>query len=358
MASHLVVDETPPGEPDAAPPAAAEPGPAQPEPRRPRAQRLATYAIELLALLPALYMAWRVNRAPLMQFWDYWNAFYRITNPDGSPRWRGFLSYQNEHPFTVPSIVYYLGARLSDGNNRVLGYYVVIIAALSVLLLRGLLPRSWSPVARAWLTVAMSFIVFCPAGLWNFSRGMSGTAWLSANLFAIAAIVLATRRWTILAVAAACLAVLSYATGFGALVAVAVVALLQREAKWRWLLPLGLLVVGGAVYVLTSPGGTSGGGVSRDVALLASTFLSNLGLLWASLDTELGSICGAVGLALFALSASVAWRRRQRPGRRRGTATTGAWPSWCRGSPSAGTRSSPPGSSRSGAARRSRATGC
>ena len=201
----------------------------------------------------------------------------------------------------------------------------------------------------------MSFIVFCPAGLWNFSRGMSGTAWLTANLFAIAAIVLATRRWTILAVAAACLAVLSYATGFGALVAVAVVALLQREAKWRWLLPLGLLVVGGAVYVLTSPGGTSGGGVSRDVALLASTFLSNLGLLWASLDTELGSICGAVGLALFALSASVAWRRRQRT---TGTATTAAWPTWCRGSPSAGTRSSPPGSSRSGAARRSRATGC
>jgi hypothetical protein len=311
VASHVAVDEMPAGEPDGQPGPAGESVPAETgPPPRSRAHVLATYAVELLAVLPALYMAWRVHRAPLMQYWDYWNAFYRITNPDGSPRWRGFLTYQNEHPFAVPSVIYYLAARFTDGNNRVLGYFVVVVAALSVLLLRSLLPDRWSPVTRAWLTVAMSFIVFCPAGLWNFTRGMSGTAWLTANLFAIAAILLANRRLTLLAVGAAGLSLLSYGTGFGAFVAVAAIALLRREAKWRWLLPLALLVAGGVIYLLTTPGGTSGGGVSRDLPLLASTFLSNLGLLWAPLDAQLSTICGAAGLVLFALAASVGWRRR------------------------------------------------
>ena len=99
----------------------------------------------------------------------------------------------------------------------------MLVAARSVLLLRSLLPRAWSPMARAWLTVAMSVIVFCPAGLWNFSRGMSGTAWLTANLFALVAIVLATRRRTVLRGRALPRGA-SYGTGFGAFVAIAVVA--------------------------------------------------------------------------------------------------------------------------------------
>jgi hypothetical protein len=286
----------------------AEAGPAAPG--RSWRERL-PYAVELLALLPLLWVVRRVMAAPLMSYQDYWDAFYRVTNPDGSPRWRGFFTYQNEHPFAVPSAVFYAAARIGDGDNRALGYIVVLIAAASVVLLRSLLPRAWSPMARAWVTVAISVVVFCPAGLWNFVRGMSGTAWLAANLFAIVAIALAARRRTALAVVAALLAVASYGTGFGALVAIAVVAFVRRQGRWRVLLPLGLLAVCGAVWVATSasPGATSGGGVSRDPALLSSTFLSNLGLLWAPVTTETGTLFGAAGLVLLALTAGVAWRR-------------------------------------------------
>jgi hypothetical protein len=290
----------------------AEPPDARPTRRVRRSWReLAPYAVELLALLPLLWVLRRVMAAPLMSYQDYWDAFYRVTNPDGSPRWRGFFTYQNEHPFAVPSAVFYAAARIGDGDNRTLGYIVILVAALSVVLLRSLLPRAWSPMARAWMTVAISVIVFCPAGLWNFVRGMSGTAWLTANLFAIVAIALAVRRRTVLAIIAAMLAVASYGTGFGALVAIALVAFVLRQGWWRVLVPLGLLAISGAVWVATStsPGSTSGGGVSRDPALLFSTFLSNLGLLWAPVTTEAGTLFGAAGLALLAVAFGVAWRR-------------------------------------------------
>ena len=71
-----------------------------------------------------------------------------------------------------------------------------------------------------------------------------------------------------------------------------------------------MLAAGALVYLATSNGGTSGGGVSRNPALLTSTFLSNLGLLWAPENAELARILGAGGLVLLALAASVAWRRR------------------------------------------------
>ncbi len=271
------------------------------------------YAVELLALLPLLLVLRRVMAAPLMPYQDYWDTLYRITNADGSPHWRGFFTYQNEHPFTIPSVLFYLGARLGDGDNRTLGYYTVLVTAISALLLRRLLPRAWSPMARAWVTVAISFVLFCPAGLWNFVRGMSGTAWLTANLFAIVAIMLATRRRTVLALVAACLAVLSYGTGFGAFVGIAVVAFVLRQGRWRVLAPLGLLAATGAIWVATSNGGTSGGGVSHDPALLASTFLSNLGLLWAPTVTEAGALLGAAGLVVLAVSAGIVWRRSSAP---------------------------------------------
>jgi hypothetical protein len=309
----------------------AEPPDGRPVRRTRRSWReLAPYAVELLALLPLLWVLRRVMAAPLLSYQDYWDAFYRVTNPDGSPRWRGFFTYQNEHPFAVPSAVFYTAARIGDGDNRTLGYIVILVAALSVVLLRSLLPRAWSPMARAWMTVAISVIVFCPAGLWNFVRGMSGTAWLTANLFAIVAIAFAVRRRTVLALVAALLAVASYGTGFGALVAIALVAFVLRQGWWRILVPLGLLVVSGAVWVATStsPGSTSGGGVSRDPALLSSTFLSNLGLLWAPVTTEAGTLFGAAGLVLLAVAFGVAWRRSAGAEDPRGTVLAELAPWW------------------------------
>ena len=138
-------------------------------------------------------------------------------------------------------MVYYLDAKLLNGTNHELGFFSLLMALASMVIVWLLLPRSWNPLIRGLILVAASAAMFCPSGAWNFVRGMSGTAWLTANVFALLGILLANRGRTVLAVLVAALALLTYGTGFGVPVALIVVALLRRDRRWRWLLPLGLL---------------------------------------------------------------------------------------------------------------------
>jgi hypothetical protein len=264
----------------------------------------------LLALLPALLMARRVSHTTKMQYQDYWTALVRITNTDGSLHLRGLFSYQNEHPFFVPQVVYYLDARLLNGTNHELGYFAVLMALASLAVLWFLLPSRWSGLARVMLILAASAVLFCPSGAWNYLKGMSGTAWITANVFGLLGVLFARDRRTGLAVAAAALALLSYGTGFAAPLAVVVVALLQRDRWWRWALPLGLFFGGCVVYGLTSNGGSTGKGVSHDPGLLAQTFLTNLSTLWDPSGGTFGLVAGAGGLAVLAVSFVTFWTRR------------------------------------------------
>lgn len=264
----------------------------------------------LLALLPALLMARRVSHATQMQYQDYWTALVRITNPDGSLHLRGLFSYQNEHPFFVPQVVYYLDAKLFNGTNHELGYFSIAMALASLAVLWFLLPKHWSPLARVMLILAASAVLFCPTGAWNYLKGMSGTAWITANVFALLGVLFARNRRTGLAVTAAALSLLSYGTGFAAPLAVLAVALLQRDRLWRWALPLGLFFGGAVVYKLTSNGGSTGKGISHDPGLLAQTFLTNLSTLWDPSGGTFGLVAGAAGLAVLAVSFVAFWTRR------------------------------------------------
>jgi hypothetical protein len=264
----------------------------------------------LLVLLPALLMARRVGKSTQMQYQDYWPSLVRITNPDGSLHLRGLFSYQNEHPFLVPQVVYYLDAKLLSGTNHELGYFAICMALASLAVLWFLLPSRWSALARVMLMLAASAVLFCPTGAWNYLKGMSGTAWITANVFGLLAVLFAWNRRTGLAVAAAALALLSYGTGFAAPLAVVVVALLQRDRWWRWALPLGLFFGGAVVYKLTSNGGTTGKGISKDPGLLAQTFLTNLSTLWDPTGGTFGLVAGAGGLAVLAVGFVAFWTRR------------------------------------------------
>ncbi|MEO6501658.1 MAG: hypothetical protein ABIQ09_07080 [Jatrophihabitantaceae bacterium] len=264
----------------------------------------------LLALLPALLMARRVGQATQMQYQDYWPSLVRITNPDGSLHLRGLFSYQNEHPFFVPQVVYYLDAKLLNGTNHELGYFSILMALASLAVLWFLLPSRWSPLARIMLMLAASAVLFCPTGAWNYLKGMSGTAWITANVFGLLGVLFARDRRTGLALAAAALALLSYGTGFAAPLAIVVVALLQRDRWWRWALPLGLFFGAAVVYKLTSNGGTTGTGISHDPGLLAQTFLTNLSTLWDPTGGTFGLVAGAGGLAVLAVGFVTFWTQR------------------------------------------------
>ncbi len=257
-------------------------------------------------------MARKVGRSTQLNYQDYWISLSRFIRPDGSLHVRGLFTYQNEHPFLVPQIIYYIDAKLGAGTNHELGYFSILMGIASVLLLAWLLPSRWQGLNRGIWVAALSFVVFCPAGAWNFVRGMSGTAWLTANVFALIAIVFAVRGRTIWAVVFAALALLTYGTGFGAPVALIVIALLRKDKRWQWLLPGGLLFGALVVYKLTAHGGTTGKPLGRDPSLLTQTFLSNLSTLWDSSGGAIGVLAGAAGLIVLAACFAAYWRDQDR----------------------------------------------
>ena len=267
----------------------------------PRGQRWPTLALYVLAVVPVLYVLHRVHKAPALPYTDYWQAFARIFTPSGGLHVGGIFSYQNEHPFVVPSLLYYIDAKFFDGTNQFTGYVSVVLALVTVLLARRMLPESMSAPMRAFMTMVISVVLFSPSGLWNFVRGMSGSAWLSANVFALAAILLAWRGRSVSATLVAALAILSYGTGFGAPIAIGLIALVRRDRWWRWALPAALLLGAAIVYAATATGGTTGAN-SRDPALIGSTFLSNLGMLWDPSAGPTAIIAGAAGLLLIGWS--------------------------------------------------------
>jgi hypothetical protein len=258
--------------------------------------------VELLALLPAIAMAFEVASSPRLQQLDYWVVLERITNPDGTFRWGGVWGLHNEHPLIVPSFFYWVDARFFDGDNRILGHLAVVIAAATVLLLRYALPRILPDVLRAGLVVATSALMFSLHGLHNFALGMSGTAWLTANLFVVAALILAMKRQWWLAWVAGLVACLSYGTAFAVWPALLVIAVLLKERWWVRLTNVGLFVVVIAEWVHLLPDFDHDKVSENDgVGTLPHAFVSLVGHIWTGTTTGLAVIAG--GLILFGLAA-------------------------------------------------------
>ena len=162
---------------------------------------------QLLALLPPLLMFRMVRKSSDLQWFDYWTILPRIVNPDGSLAIRGLLTFTEGHILAGPQRhLFWLNVRFFDGVNRTLGYYVIAVVLAQVLVLRAALPRALD-IGQWWysgLVIGISILLFAPQGVWNFTRAMSGTAWLTANLFSVAAIVLAARPTSVLGHATGC----------------------------------------------------------------------------------------------------------------------------------------------------------
>jgi len=277
-----------------------------PEPggRSPRGERIAARLLELLALVPLGAMLIEVAHAPRLQFIDYWYTLLRFTEPDGSTDPLRLLNLSNEHAVLLPSLAYWLDAHLFAGDNRVLGVLVVLVAGLTVLGMRAALPDSLPPLLRAGLVVGFSGLVFSLHGLWNFARAMSGIAWLTANLLVVLALLLAARgRWWpawLTGLAAS----LSYGTGFGVWPALALVALIRREPRWRWLLPLGVCAVIAVLWLVNRPSAPPGPVPAGDVGSIGYNFLILVGHVWTAGDGGVAAFAGAVVLGLYACMAT------------------------------------------------------
>ncbi len=204
-------------------------------------------ATVVLALLPAVRMVLYILDGTHLQYADYWWMIAKILQPDGGLHVAGLFEFNNEHPVVLGQLLYWVNARLADGSNLTLGVVVVIVVSASVVLV-GLIARSTfrhRPVSVSVLVVVSSALLFAPSGSWNFYRAMSGTAWLTANLFVVLALWAqdCQKRW--LAVTAAVVASTSYGTGIVVWPALAVAGMVRNR---RWL-PAPELVVG---FVLTA----------------------------------------------------------------------------------------------------------
>ncbi|MFB9906522.1 hypothetical protein [Allokutzneria oryzae] len=272
--------------------------------------RAASTLLLVLAAIPVAAMVFEVLRAPRLHFLDYWSVFGRITEEDGSLYPRGVLTYQNEHPMFLPGLLFWLEAKLLGGYNQALGLFDVVVAGVTVFLLNRLLPRELGEVRRAALTAAFSFLLFSTSGLHNFAFGFSGTGWLSANLAAVGAIVLAVRGKHISSIVVGLAGCACYGTAFALWPALAVINWLRRQHV-RWTVaPLVVCAVVVTVWALTyGPKDSIDKGNLLGIDSYLSTVAATLGQLWST-NADVAAGTGMVTALLLAGFGWLALRRR------------------------------------------------
>ncbi|MCK2237835.1 MULTISPECIES: DUF2079 domain-containing protein [unclassified Crossiella] len=272
-------------------------------------------ALQLLAVLPLIGMLVEVARAPRMHFLDYWTFLVQATKPDGSLDLAGLFAYHNGHPMIIPRLLFWLDAKYLGGSNQVFGLLTVLLSAITVLVLHRLLPAGLSPVRRAALLAAFSFLFFAPSMLDLYGIGMSGVSWLPALLAGVLALVAARagRTWTALALGL--LACLCHGTAFALWPALALVAWLRGDRRWRTVLPLAIGVVVVMFWLVTAESDASPPAASRiGPDSYVGVFASLLGQLWSPHVDGLAYLTGALTAAGLVLVLVTAIRTRREPG--------------------------------------------
>jgi len=193
---------------------------------------------QVAAIVPVAGMVAHVLGASKTQWFDYWQLFPGGLNPDGTLAPRSLFGYHEGHIIALPRVAYWANFELTSGLNTTLGLFVVGMVLVQVVLLRRMLPTRGSIGTWTFTAVFLAGValLFSPQGIHNYARSMSGTAWLMANLFAIAALLAATKvRWLelgmVIAMPLAVLATFSYGSGL-MIWPVLVVICCLRAPRW------------------------------------------------------------------------------------------------------------------------------
>lgn len=204
-------------------------------------------AVLSAGLIP-VYLLVTLVRGTRMPFGDYFYMLSSIFAPDGAFTPGGLLVHANEHLIAIPKLVFAVNVRLFDGSNITLSVFVWLVSLATLLLvawclrsfLRG---RTTRQVVVIWLLVATCFPL---SAMHNYVYGMSGSAWILANMFAVGAIALGVRGLTLTSGAAGVLATFTYGTGLAVWPALVLLLILRRSRpNWRdgAMLTMGLLAV-------------------------------------------------------------------------------------------------------------------
>ncbi len=241
-------------------------------------QRWLPLIVAIAAALTSLTtIAGRVLGGSRFQYADYWRIFDSTISVEDGFAERNILLLQNEHPVAFARFLYYLNYRLFDGSNVALGVIVIGVVIAQVIVLQRHNPLTGN-LPRATLLFGTIALLLAPAGIHNFQYAMSGSAWLTANLFAILALHFAIRAKLVPAVIAGVIASASYGTGLMVWPALALLASSTIGINRKSVLAIGSgwvasWVTYGAMF--DRPAGH--GGFSLDLSGLAFRTASTIG---------------------------------------------------------------------------------
>lgn len=287
---------------------ARTPPPVRPS-RRPRL-RLSTF-LWVLAGLPAVLALAEAIRSPRLNFNDFWLVIGLTTTPDGALDPATITTLYNGHPIETVSLVFWLDAKVFAGANWSLGVLSVLLCGAVLAALWTMLPARLTGTTRAAVGTALSALVFSSAAMIYFGIGMLGVQWLLGLAPATVAIACAHRGRTIPAMLLGMLASLGHGSGLPVWLALALVAWLRRDERWRVWAPLGAGAVVLVLWQVVVPAST---GYPKPALIgadsLLATMLATLGKVWSAQSLDLAMLAGALSVAGLAMLVPGAVRGR------------------------------------------------
>jgi hypothetical protein len=226
--------------------------------RFPSLQRWTALTLVALAALSTLFAAgltFRRATTPWARLpdHDYWDNISGIITEAGVKlELQTLFRHNNEHIVLIPKLIYAANYLATSGSNIGLIIYSIFIGALCsailVLLAKDVLIDT--PLRFALCALLFPLVMFSSKLTHNYFMGMSGTMWLTADLFVIVsavalarAVTTASSVWLLTSIGAALLGVLSYSTAIFALLILLFFGLaLLIVPKLRGIIPRPMLV--------------------------------------------------------------------------------------------------------------------
>lgn len=261
----------------------------------------------LVAIVPAIRAVRWVRSGSTTQYADYWLMVPDLLRSGGGLRIGGLFDLNNEHLVAVPKLLYWVNVQVAHGSNRTLGLIVLAIVGVQVALIVVLLARTeLGSGARVGMVAATSGLLYSPLLGWNFLRSMSGAAWLTGNLFVLAAIVARSRGRTWWACALGALACASYGTGLAVWPALLLLGwMLDREIRRQWPIAASAAAVVGGYWALRTSGGQAGPSIAGP-RRVAEYFLEVLGAGVVPYNSPHAGTWGTTVLVMLAAAVSAA----------------------------------------------------
>ncbi|MDN5923364.1 MAG: hypothetical protein L0H70_00010 [Xanthomonadales bacterium] len=271
--------------------------------------RLRHACIYLPALVAAAICIFFSSHVGIMPGSDYWGVIGQLLTPNGyHVSLNTLYALDNEHIIAVPKLIYLANALLTGGDSRVLTGITCLMSLGIGLMLASALARTLEVSARRlYLWPAIGFIAavtaFTPLAAHNYFVGMSGVAWVSANLLTVAALYIqfryqASYKALVVAVLLCLLAAQSYSSGVPTMSLLGIQMALQHNTRQRGLIVFvgGLILL--AIIYLGQPSHHALGAYVFSPRIVAEFVAMFIGAGLTAYP-DLAGIWGVIGLFLF-----------------------------------------------------------